>query len=284
MSNAAPDQGATVTFTLMNDLTAATTPLSETVDVDARELTDSQVSLTLAEYGDAAITTFRARATSFVPLDRTAVNRVGFSAGLTMDTLASGVMNAGTNVIYATGGATTPTSRATIDADDTLTSHDLRVARATLAGASVRRIGGAYVGMIHTDVAVDLAEETDAGGWREPHTYGGAGSQNEIWNGEIGKYEGIRFIESPRAFVEEDGGAGGTVDAYGTLIFGDEALAKGYSTYEGRGAQPIVILGPVTDKLKRLQPVGWHWFGKFGIFRQAALVRIESSSSLGTNV
>ena len=31
---------------------------------------------------------------------------------------------------------------------------------------------------------------------------------------------------------------------------------------------PTIFLGPVTDKLKRQQPVGWHWFGKYGIFRQ----------------
>lgn len=276
-TNLAPDQGATVTWTFGDDLTAATTPLSETVDVDARELTDSQLSLTLAEYGDAAITTFRARATSFIPIEPTVVNRVARSAGLTVDTLARDVMAAGTNVQFATGGASTPLARNGVDADDTLTAHDIRVARARLAGRNVGRFNGWYMGAIHTDVAVDLQENTGPDGWTDVHVHS---RPEEIMNGTIGRFQGVEFFEHPRAPVFADAGTGGAVDVYRTIIFGQEALAKGYSTYEGRGPMPITILGPVTDKLKRLQPVGWHWFGKYGIFRQESIQAIESSSSL----
>ena len=58
-------------------------------------------------------------------------------------------------------------------------------------------------------------------------------------------------------------------------------MAKAYSTYEGRGALPIVIMGPVVDKLKRFQPVSWHWFGAYGLFRQEALYAWESASTIG---
>jgi hypothetical protein len=40
------------------------------------------------------------------------------------------------------------------------------------------------------------------------------------------------------------------------------------------------VPGPVTDFLRRFQPWGWYWLGNYGIFRQAALLRIESASSV----
>jgi hypothetical protein len=44
-----------------------------------------------------------------------------------------------------------------------------------------------------------------------------------------------------------------------------------------------MVYGEVTDVLKRFQPVGWKHFVGYGVFRQEALRRIESASSIGTN-
>jgi hypothetical protein len=67
------------------------------------------------------------------------------------------------------------------------------------------------------------------------------------------------------------------------MFLGKQALAKAYSTSEGNGALPKVVMGPITDRLRRFVPVGWYWFGVYGIFRQAALRAVESSSSIGAN-
>lgn len=276
VTDAAPDKGASVTFTKFNDLAAATTPLSETTDIDAVALSDAQVSLTLAEYGNAINTSFRVRATSFINLDRPAANIVGYNAGLSLDTIARDIMQAGTNVRYAS----TAVSRVTVGAAMVMTAAQVRRARVDLVNANVPTFNGYYASVIHSDVAYDLRGETGAASWRDPHTYS---QPAEIWSGEIGAFEGFRFIESPRAPMFADAGVGGTVDVYRTLFFGRQAMAKAYSTWEGRGAYPIVIMGPVIDKLKRLQPVGWHWFGAYGLFRQEALRAVETSSSIGTN-
>lgn len=279
---ASPDKGGAVTFTTMADLAVASTALNESVDVDAVALSDAQVTLTLAEHGNATITTFKARASSFIPLDRSAANRVGYNAGVSLDTIARDVMKAGTNVRYATGGSTDPTARNTVEPGDTLSAYDVRRARTDLAAANVATFdGGYYAAMIHPDVAFDLRGETGAAAWRDPHVYS---QPREIWTGEIGAFEGFRFIESSRAPVFADAGSSTTLtDVYATLFFGQEAIAKAFSTYEGRGPLPIVVFGPVTDKLKRFQPIGWHWFGAYGVFRQAALRRVESASSIGSN-
>lgn len=276
-TDATPANGASLTFTIWNDIAAATTPLSETTDIDAVAMSDSQVTLTLAEQGNAVSTTFRVEATSFVPLNRSVANIVGYNAGISLDTLARDVMAAGSNIRYA-GAATT---RLTVASTHLLKATNVRRAKAELEGANVQRFeGGYYASVIHPDVALDLREETGAAAWRDPHNYSQPG---EIWNGELGEFEGFRFVTSPRGPLFVDGGVGATVDVYRTLFFGRQAMAKAYSTYDGRGPMPIVIIGPVVDKLKRLHPVGWHWYGKFGIFRAASLRAVESASSIGAN-
>jgi hypothetical protein len=71
---------------------------------------------------------------------------------------------------------------------------------------------------------------------------------------------------------------------YGTLILGRQSLAKAFSTIDGNGAFPHVVPGPITDRLRRFVPLGWYWLGAYGIFRQASIMRIESSSVLGGDI
>lgn len=280
-TNATPDQGGAVTFTLWTDMAVASTALNESVDVDAVALADSAVTLTLVEYGNAAITSFKARATSFIPLDRSIANLVAYNAGLSVDTIARDVLKGGTNVRYATGGTTDPTARNTIEPNDTITSHDIRLVVTDLRAANVADFGGYYTGIIHPHVALDLREETGAAAWRDPHVYA---DPTNIYNGEIGEYEGVRWLQTSQAPIFADAGSSTTLtDVYRTIVFGRQALAKAYSSAEGRGPMPTVVFGPVVDKLKRFQPVGWTWFGQYGRFREAALRAIESSSSIGTN-
>lgn len=280
----ATNPGATVKFTIFQDLAAATTPLGEAEDVTPVAMSDSQVTITLEEYGNATVTTAKLRATSFLPVDPVAANAVGYNAGLSIDTIARTAAQAGSNVIYATGGATDPSSRTTINSDDLLVANDVRKAVAQLRKANVPTFGGSYVAMIHPDVSYDFRSATDAAAWRTPANYVNPAG---IYNGEIGVFEGVRFIESPRAPLfanaSDNSGSAGTIDVYGTLIMGRQALAKGISLGGEYGAQPTIVYGTVTDLLKRFRPVGWKHFVGYGVFRQEALRRIESASSIGAN-
>jgi N4-gp56 family major capsid protein len=280
----ATNPGATVTFTIFQDMAAATTALGEAEDVTPVALSDSQVSVTLNEYGNATVTTAKLRATSFLPVDPIAANAVGYNAGLSIDTIARNAIQAGTNVIYATGGATDPSSRTTINSDDVLTANDVRRVVAQLRKANVPTLNGSYVGMIHPDVSYDFRSATDAAAWRTPANYV---NPQGIYTGEIGMFEGVRFVEAPRAPLfanaSDNSGSAGTIDVYGTLIMGRQALAKGISLGGEYGAQPSIVYGTVTDILKRFRPVGWKHFVGYGVFRQEALRRIESASSIGTN-
>lgn len=269
--------GSSVIFTIQADLSAVSTTINESVDVDAVALSTSQVTVTLAEYGSAVITSGKLRGTSFVEIDPIVANVIGFNAGISIDSVVKDVVFAGSNVRYA-GNAT---SRNTVVPTDTLAGANVRRALADLRGANVATIGGMYVAFIHPDVSYDLRGSTAAANWRDPHIYS---QPAEIWNGEVGSFEGFRFIETPRAAVFADAGSSTTLtDVYATLFLGRQGLAKAFSMTDGNGPYPQVILGPITDKLRRFVPMGWYWLGGYSRFREASLRRVESASSIGTN-
>ena len=276
--------GTGVTFTIFADIAAATSTLNEVTDVTPTALSDSQVTVTLNEYGNAVVTTAKLRGTAFLDVDSAAANIIGYNAGDSMDQVVRDVLAGGTNVVYATGGSTTPTSRESISTDDILHADDVRKVVAQLRGANVATFEGSYMGFIHPDVSYDFRSNTDVSAWRTPANYV---NPEGIYNGEIGKFESVRFIETPRAKVFTDASNGtsttGSIDVYCTHIMGRQALAKAFSSTDGNGATPKIVRGNVTDILMRLQPLGWYWLGGYGRFREASLRRIESSSSIGTN-
>lgn len=269
--------GSAVKFTVTNDLAFATTALNESTDVTPVALSDTQVTLTLAEYGNAVTTTALARGTAFLDLDPVVANVVGFNAGGSVDLLARNVLQAGTNVNYSGGAA----GRSSVTPANTLAAADVRSVRAALLRANVPMIGGYYMSFIHPDVSYDFRGQTGAATWNEPHAYS---TPENIWTGELGSFSGFRFVETPRAPIFADAGSSTTLtDVYRTLFMGRQALAKAYSYVDGNGAYPMVVPGPVTDSLRRFVPIGWYWLGQYGIFRQASLYGVESASSIGKN-
>jgi N4-gp56 family major capsid protein len=276
--------GSGVTFTIFSDIAAATSTLNEVTDVTPTALSDSQVTVTLNEYGNAVVTTAKLRGTAFLDVDAAAANIIGYNAGDSMDQVVREVLAGGTNVVYATGGSSTPSSRTTVAAEDIIAADDVRKVVAQLRAANVATFNGSYMGFIHPDVSYDFRSATDAAAWRTPANYV---NPEGIYNGEIGLFESVRFIETPRAKVftnaSDGSGSTGTVDVYCTHIMGRQALAKAFSVQDGNGAVPKIVRGNVTDYLMRLQPLGWYWLGGYGRFREASLRRIESASSIGTN-
>lgn len=272
--------GSAVSFVVQSDLAIQSTSLNESTDVNPIALSDTTVSISMAEYGAAVMSSSLIRGTSFLPLDPVVASVVGFNAAQSLDEVAGIALRAGSNVRYSNGSATP--ARNKVMSTDTFVAADGRYVAAKLRAANVPEIGGAYVAFMHPDVSYDFRSQTGTGGiWRDPHVYSQPG---EIWTGEVGMYEGNRYIETPRAPVFADAGSSTTLtDVYATIFVGRQALAKVYSSTDGNGPDPRVAPGPVTDILRRFVPVGWYWLGGYGRFREAAIYRVESASSIGTN-
>jgi N4-gp56 family major capsid protein len=277
--------GSSVVFNVSNDHAVSTTPLTELTDPAATAASDSIVTVTLDEYGRSESVSSKLRGTAYLSEMLRASNRLGYNAGVTIDTLARDVLVAGTQVDFS-GAAT---SRATVDAAHVLTADEVRVARTKMVDGNVQPYGQYYKAFIAALVAYDLRKETGAAAWRDPHVHSG-NRTDDIWNGSIGPFEGFDFIETSRLSAASLGAAWqdagvGNVDAYPTIFLGHEALAKVFPIVgeENFGAQPHLGLSPVTDSMRRFQGAYWYWLGGYGRFRETSLYRWESASSIGAN-
>jgi len=281
-STAQSHNGSGVQFTFYPNMAQATSALTEASDVTAVALTDTKVTVSLAEYGNAVVTTAKVRGTSFLNVDADAANIIGYNMVDSIDKVVSDIAMAGTNVIYAQGSSgSRPTARTGVSDACVYGATEGRMAVAELRGDSAPGWeNGNYIGIIHPDVSYDLRGDTAVTDVIQYQLYQDGAP---IRAGSIGTFNGINYIENPRAPILDDAGATSTTNVYQTLIAGRQALAKAFSRAPGFGEQPNVVFGPVTDTLRRFNPVGWYHLAGWGIFREECMRRIESSSSIGDN-
>jgi N4-gp56 family major capsid protein len=260
------NNGNVVVLQRYADLSNATTALTESTDIDGVAIgTPTSVTITMQEFGNATTNTRALQLFSLNAVDPDIVTLMARNQADSIDALAMTALRGGTNVIYA---GSTATSTATITAAATLTAANISKAVAKLRGnkASGKR-GAEYWAGIHPDVSHDLMLEN---GWLIPNAYGS--DQMRIWAGEVGRFKGAFFVESPRLYSATDGAS--SAKNYRTILVGQQALA------EAVAEEPHTVIGPVTDKLNRFRPIGWYGVLGFARFREEALYRIESGSSI----
>lgn len=343
--------GSSVVFSLYNDLAAATSTLAETTDPDAVALPDvSTVSVTLNEYGNAALATRKLELFSLSDVDPAIADIIAYNMADSLDTVAQTVLVGGSNVLYA--GATA-TSTVTVTAAATIDSADIRKAVAKLrSNKAVPRMSSLYWVGIHPEVSHDLRAESGSVGWRDTHSHTDA-SLGNLFAGTIGTYEGAFFVENPRMYSAKDGAdqsalattavtvagtsAGFTIGVASSSVIAQRAevgdkisgtgiasgakiaaievgattatitvdtahtaavtattvvtvtpvtrvfrtiLAGKQALAEAVAQEPGVVIGPVTDRLMRFRPIGWYGVLGWSRYREAALYRIESGSSI----
>lgn len=270
--------GSSVVFQFYNDLAAQTAELDEFTDPDAVGLpSTTSVTVTMREYGNVVLKTRKLQLTAITDIDSGVADILSYNMRDSIDALVSPVLIGGTNVIrrngatlksnLISGGAGTVGA---VAATDILTSPMVRLGVAKLrSGKVIPRDGELYATVLHSDCAHDLKAETGAAAWRDPHNLSGA---HAIWTSNIGIYEGAYYVESPRIPYAADGASSARV--YRNLMMGREALA------EAVVEEPGIVIGEVTDKLKRFRPLGWKAFLGWSRFREAALIRVEAASSI----
>jgi N4-gp56 family major capsid protein len=269
--------GSSVVFNLYQDLAAVSTPLVENVDPDSVAIPQTtNVTVTLNEYGNAALATRKLRLFTLSDVDPAIADVIAFNMADSLDGIILTEARQGTNVIRRNGGNVVINGGTTVavTATDVINSAMVRATTAKLrSGKALPRIEQLYAGFVHPDVSVDLRSEAGASsaGWRPPHEYSSAGN---IWGGVIGAYEGVMWTETPRTYFAADGASSGRV--HRSLIFGRQAIA------EAVAEEPHTIIGPVVDKLMRFRPIGWYGVIGWKRYREAAIVRLENASSIAT--
>ena len=265
--------GSSVVFSLYQDMSQATSTLTETTDPDAVAIGNAtQVTVTLAEYGNTVLNTRKLGEFAFSDVDPAIANIVGYNMLDSIDKLGVTVLDGGTNVLYGTGGSSDPTNTGSVAAEDVIAGADIRKAVSKLrAGKAVPKDSSLYAAYMHPLVAHDLRAETGALAFEDIRKYTEPNVGN-VLNAVTGVYGGAYVVETPRALSATDGASSETV--YRTTVCGQQALA------EATAVEPGVVIGPVVDKLMRFRPVGWYSLQGWSIYRQEALYRIEASLSI----
>lgn len=275
--------GKRIEFRKYDPLPKALTPLTEGVTPEGHKLDMKTVETEVRQYGAFVELSDILLLTAIDNNLVQATKLLGSQAGRTLDTITREILNGGTNVQYAEGQVE---SRSELvggqeNGNHYLTVDAIRRAVRYLKKMNAETINGSYVGIIHPDTAYDLMSDPK---WINVKTYS---DPEGIYQGEIGKIENVRFVESSEAKIFEEAGAMNEktqkrVDVYSTLILGDNAY--GTTEISGGGLEHIVKqLGSAgaADPLNQRGTAGWKATKGAVRLVEPYMVRIETASTFG---
>lgn len=266
--------GKTIQFRKYSPLGKLTTPLQEGVTPDGQSLSVSVIEATVQQYGGYVTLSDMLLLTAVDNNLVQATKLLGAQAGATLDTIVREVLNGGTNAIFAGGKS----ARGDLTSTDVLTVEDIKKAVRLLKTQNAEQINGSWVGIIHPDVAYDLTNDP---AWKDVKTYS---DPSDIYEGEIGKLFGVRFVETTEAKIWAKAGSGSRA-VYSTLILGDNAY--GTTEISGGGLEHIVKqLGSAgtADALNQRATAGWKATKVAERLVENYMVRIESCSTFNPEV
>lgn len=273
----------TIKFRRYSNLTAALTPLTDGITPVGNQLSTTEITTTVSQYGDFITITDVLDYQTQDPVLTEAAQILGDQAANTLDQLTRNVLTSGTNVYY--GG--TETARNQILVTDVMTTTlILKVVRLLknnnamkittmvdpTTGISTLPLNACFVAICHPNVSYTLKQMT---GWVPIEKYS---AQKDIMDGEIGAYDEVRFIESTNAQVFPGAGAGSpAADVYATLFFAMQAY--GVTRISSEALQNIIKpLGSAgtADPLEQRATTGWKSTFTAIILNNNFMVRVET--------
>ena len=236
--------------------------LTEGRRIETQGMSLSLQSITVYEEGNAIGFSEFLLQTSFYDQMSAASLLLGRDMALVLDSELRDTVRLGTNIVYGGG----QTARANVTASDTFDTRVIKDAVETLETNNAPKwAGDHYVCFIHPHQARGLRDDND---WINASLYAGA---TQIYTGEIGRYEDVRFISStvlpngansavdPNTgdFVDIgydanlDGAGSGGIDIYQAVFFGEYAF--GHAT-----ALPVELRDNGVEDFGREHGLAWY--------------------------
>lgn len=271
-------------------LSSTPATLTEGVTPAGQSLTTTDVTATLAQYGDLVRISDVIIDTHEDATLNESITLIGEQAAQMIEKMRFGVLKAGTNVVYANGAART-------DVNTVITTALQRKAVRTLKRQNAGRITSivrstpsygtenvapGYVGLCHPDCEGDIRSMS---GFTPAEKYGSI----TPWENELGKVDDVRYLTStifePWA---NGGGAKGTMisttgvsaDVYPVLYLG--ANAYGIIALKGAFAVTPMVVNPTpsdSDPLAQRGSVSWKSYQTCVLLNDAFLVRAEVAAT-----
>lgn len=240
-------------------------------------LTFSALNVTgsTAQYDSAVSVSDLMAYASFGDVMKSAIERLAYNAGLSIDTIIA-------NVLFSAGTQQTASAAAywsACPAGANLIVSEIRKAARTLQrNDAFQQEDGNWVAVAHPDSIYDLQGDTTTGAWIDANKYTDANA-GKLLSGEVGKIYGVRFLQSTNASVR--GSSYDTASAvvssttvYVTSVFGRDAFGvselQNLKTY----VKPFGS-GGTGDPTNKIATAGWKTTFGANVLNSAFYVNIN---------
>lgn len=188
--------------------------LVENVPMQSQALAGSLKQITVTEHGNAVSNSELLIESSFDDVMATTTTLLGRDYAMVLDTELRDTALSGTNVIYARkANGTVVTSRAGLIDECTFKVSTVKDALEILSTNNAPKREGYWICFVHPHQSRGLRDDS---AWINASNYG---NPEQLFNGEIGRIDDTRFIETS---IMSNGAASATNPAY------DETLVHGY--------------------------------------------------------
>jgi N4-gp56 family major capsid protein len=247
--------GKQVIFNRFSPLTIVTSSLTEGTNPTAVTLTDTQVTVTLAEYGNSIQVTRLLGTTDIDDRDKEKIDVVAQNMGESLDALVRNALQSGATILNANGAISANLIAQTV---------------ATLKENKALMYPGTFgwIGKIQPESEYDLIITTT---WQNAAAYSNV---QALYAGEIGALYGVRFLVTNQGYV-----TAGTTPYYANFIHGREA----FGVYDNSLDPPkmyIVTGADSNNPAERFHVISWA--GQFAsvVLNSAWVINLVTSSAI----
>ena len=250
--------------------------LQEMQNMSTQALSGSMKQITVQEHGNAVSNSELLIQSSFDDIMATTTTLLGRDYALVMDCELRDVALSGTNIVYAGGKA----SRDAITDADKLQVATIKDAIEVLATNNAPKYQNMYwICFVHPHQSRDLRDDS---AWINASNYG---APEQLFNGEIGRIDDTRFIETtlmcngkasatdPAYKADLVKGAGDTAnkaDIYQAVIFGDQYYGIAWSL-------PVELRDNGVEDFGRKRSLAWYAIWGTGLLHNDYGVVIETA-------
>ena len=263
--------GATFNWNVYSDIATAGSTLTENTAIPESNYTITQGSLTVTEYGNSVPFTAKLDNLSKHSVEEVINKVLKNDANKALDTAAHAQFDATPLTVAPASGTsataiTLETTGCTITNNLAMNNVHVKLIVDQMKERNIPVYNGSdYFCLARPSTLRDFKDDIEA-----LHSYVDAGFQM-ILNGEVGRYEGVRFVEQTN--IASEGWSNAKSDA--AYFFGEDTVAEAIVI-------PEEIRGKIPTDYGRSKGVAWYYLGGFGLVHsvaaQARIIKWDSAA------
>lgn len=260
------NQGDAVLINKYSAITTAGGALTEGTDIVYKGATMSQVTITLTEYGNAIDFSSKLKVLSNQDVQREIATILARDAAKAIDTTIEGVFD-GAQIRYVgtatAGSAITTNGTATATNTSVLNAfHVKEIIDYMRSNDKPPYTNNDYICLGTTKALRGLKDDSS---WENAALYG---ATERLFNGEVGKYYGCRFVECNNAMDTAIGAGTLSGEAY---FLGADVCAEAL-------ALPLEVRMEIPADLGRRLAMGWYMIAGWALVQNTYIVKWDSAA------